>query len=128
MNNECNLTDVKLVTCCNRIESLFARPNFHIRPVFTEDPVDIELRKRNIKFNKTLYIGMCTLDISKTCLYIFLYDYMVPNFAENCKIIYTDTGNLIYEITCDNVYDVMKRNIHRFHTSDYAEDNPHGVL
>jgi len=34
---------------------------------------------------------------------------------------YTDTDSLIYYIKCDN--DIMKRDINRFDTSDYAVDN-----
>jgi len=68
---------------------------------------------------------MCILDISKTCLYEFHHDYMLPMYREKCKIIYTDTDSLIYLIECD-VHDIMKRDISRFDTSDYAVDNAYG--
>jgi len=61
---------------------------------------------------------MCILDISKTCLYEFHYEYMTPLFREKCKIICTDTNTLIYHV--EYVYDIMKRDISRFDTSDYA--------
>jgi len=41
---------------------------------------------------------------------------------------YTDTDGLIYHIECDVVYDVMKRDISRFDTSDYPADNVYGML
>jgi len=41
---------------------------------------------------------------------------------------YTDTDSLIYHIECDNVYDVMKRDISRFDTSDYPADNVYDML
>jgi len=44
---------------------------FHSRSVFSENLVDVELRKLEVKFNKPVYVGMCILDISKTCLYEF---------------------------------------------------------
>ena len=53
---------------------------------------------------------MSILDISKTCLYEFHYKYMAPLFRKKCKIMYTDTDSLIYNVECDDVYD-MKRDI-----------------
>jgi len=48
-------------------------------------------------------------------------------FREKCKIMYTDTNSLIYHIDCDDVYDIMKRDISRFDTSDYSNDNAYGI-
>lgn len=45
----------------------------------------------------------------------------------NCKILYTDTDSLIYEIRRQNIYHVMKDNIHRFDTSDYEAENQFGL-
>jgi len=66
---------------------------------------------------------MCILDMFKTCLYEFYHDYMLPMYHEQCKVMYTDMDSLIYLIECDDVYDIMKRDISRFDTSDYAVDN-----
>jgi len=57
------------------MKALIAIPNFHSRSVFSENLVAIE-RKLEVKFNKPIYVGMCILDISKTCLYEFHHDYM----------------------------------------------------
>ncbi|XP_078051523.1 uncharacterized protein LOC144477662 [Augochlora pura] len=70
---------------------------------------------------------MSVLDISKICLYDFHYGYMLPNFLERCKILYTDTDSLIYRITCDDVYETIKRDIDRYDTSIYDRDNAYGV-
>jgi len=40
---------------------------------------------------------------------------------------YTDTGNLIYHIKYDNIYDIMKRDINRFDTSNYVIDNVYDI-
>ena len=52
---------------------------------------------------------------------------MVKLYGDKCKVMYTDTDSLIYHIECDNVYDNMKRDISRFDTSDYAQDNEYGI-
>ncbi|RLU18528.1 hypothetical protein DMN91_008885 [Ooceraea biroi] len=79
MENVRNHMDVKLVTKWNGrygAEAVVAKPNFHSRSVFSENLVAIELRKLQVKFNKPIYVGMCIVDISKTCLYEFHHKYM----------------------------------------------------
>lgn len=67
---------------------------------------------------------MCTLDLAKTTLYDFHYDYTIPKFNQNCKICYTDTDSLIYEITCPDIYEIIKRDCHtHFDTNDYPVNN-----
>ncbi|KYQ51880.1 hypothetical protein ALC60_09013 [Trachymyrmex zeteki] len=69
----------------------------------------------------------CILDISETCLYEFHHEYTAPLFRDKCKIMYTDTDSLIYHVECDDVYDIMKRDINRFDTSDYSIDNAYDI-
>ncbi|KYN22673.1 hypothetical protein ALC57_04921, partial [Trachymyrmex cornetzi] len=116
------------IDCSEKLnEAMIAKPNFHSRSVFSENLVAIELPKLEVKFDKPIYEGMCILDISKTCLYEFHHEYMAPVFREKCKIMYTDTDSLIYHVECDDIYDVMKRDINRFDTSDYAVDNAYSI-
>ncbi|XP_076278400.1 uncharacterized protein LOC143208149 [Lasioglossum baleicum] len=86
------------------------------------------MKKLLVKFYKPIYVGMAVLDISKFHLYSFHYEYRYPNFQKNCKILYTDTDSLIYEIACDDAYDaLLKRDIHRYGTSNYDPNNVYGV-
>ncbi|XP_071653374.1 uncharacterized protein [Temnothorax longispinosus] len=130
MENVRDHVDVRLVTRWDGrygAEALIAKPNFHSRSVFSENLVAIELRKLEVKFNKPVYVGMSILEISKTRLYEFHYDYMVPLYRDRCRIAYTDTDSLIYSLECEDAYERMKRDVHRFDTSDYAENNAHGM-
>lgn len=109
--------------------NLIASPTFHSRVIFNDDVENpllaIELKKTKIVFDKPLYIGLAILDISKICVYEFHYDYMLTKFSpEQCKLLYTDTDSLVYEIQCNNIYEeVIKADIHRFDTSDYPVNN-----
>ncbi|KYM98518.1 hypothetical protein ALC62_10767, partial [Cyphomyrmex costatus] len=130
MENVRDRVDVKLVTAWEGrygAEALIAKPNFHSRSAFEENLIAVELRKLEVKFDKPIYVGMCILDISKTCLYEFHHEYMTPLFRDRCKIVYTDTDSLIYRIECDDVYETMKRDIDRFDTSDYPANNAYGM-
>ncbi|XP_066588944.1 uncharacterized protein [Prorops nasuta] len=125
-----NRVDVRLVTKWEGrygAEALISKPNFHSRAIFKENLVAIQLSKLSAKFDKPVYVGMSILDISKTCLYEFHYDYMLPTFGSKCKAMYTDTDSLVYSIECDDVYSVMKRDLVKFDTSDYSPDNRYGL-
>jgi len=63
--------------------------------VFSENLVAIEMRKLEVKFNNPICVSMHILDISKTCLYEFHHDYMLPMYHEKCKVMYTDTALFI---------------------------------
>jgi len=47
---------------------------------------------------------------------------MLSMYREKCKVMYTDTDSLIYP-ECGDVYDIMRHDISRFDTSDYAVNN-----
>jgi len=71
MENVHNYVNVRLLTRwegrCGA-EAMIAKPNFHSRSIFSENLIfAIEMRKLEVKFSKPIYVGMCILDISKTC-------------------------------------------------------------
>ncbi|XP_071579723.1 uncharacterized protein [Temnothorax nylanderi] len=128
MENVRDHVDVRLVTRWDGrygAEAMIAKPNFHSRSVFAEDLIAVELRRLEVRLNKPIYVGMCILEISKTCVYDFHYDYMVPMHRERCKIMYTDTDSLVYFLECEDAYEDMKRNIARFDTSGYENNAYH---
>lgn len=48
-------------------------------------------------------------------------------FGSDCKLLYTDTDSLQYEIKHPDVYQVIKSHPDRFDTSDYPPDNIYGI-
>ncbi|XP_076247921.1 uncharacterized protein LOC143187752 [Calliopsis andreniformis] len=123
MKNVRNHVDVKHLTKWDGrfgVQAIISKPNFQSRSILSENLIAIELRKLMVKFNKSIYVGMAILNI-------FHYDYMCPLHQRRCKIMYTDTDSLIYYIQCEDVYEMMKCDIHRFDTSDYPKDNVYGI-
>ncbi|XP_029675203.1 uncharacterized protein LOC115242803 [Formica exsecta] len=101
MENVRNHVNIKLVTHWDGrygAEAMIAKPNFHSRSVFSENLIAVKLRNFEVK---PIYVGICILDISKTCLYEFHHDYMVPMYREKSQ--------------------------RRFDTSNYAVDNLYGI-
>ena len=72
--------------------------------------------------NKPIHLGFSILEISKTLMYEFWYDYMKPKYIEKAKLYYTDTDIFISHIKTEDFYkdDVDKR----FNTSNYECNRP----
>ena len=62
--------------------------------------------------NKTAYVGMCILDLSRTLMYYFNYDYIKHNNGDKAKLLFTNTNILVYGIeTCDLYEDFYKNKV-----------------
>ena len=47
-------------------------------------------KKTKVKMNKPVYLGFSILEISKTLMYEFWYDYIKPKYQNNAKLCYID--------------------------------------
>lgn len=126
MENVRNRVDVKLINKWKGrygAEAYISKPNFHSCTIFNEKLVAIEMQKLEVILDKPIYIGFSVLDLSKITLYEFHYNFMKKEFDKNCKLMYVDTDSLTYDIKCPDIYSVMFKNIDRFDTSDYPQNN-----
>ena len=62
------------------------------------------MKKTNVKMNKPVYLGMSILDISKTLMYEFWYDYIKPNYRDKAKLCYMDADSFIIHIKTEDLY------------------------
>ena len=68
--------------------------------------------KEVLTLNKPAYVGMCILDLSRTLMYYFNYDYIKYNNGHKAKLLFTNTKSLVYGIeTCDLYEDFYKSKI-----------------
>ena len=88
-----NHRDIRLVTTDKKRCQLASEPNYHTTKRFSEGLIAIEMKKIEIKMNKPIYLGLATLDISKTPMYEFWYDYIKPKYDNNIGLCYMDTDS-----------------------------------
>ena len=72
--------------------------------------------------NKPVYFGQAILDLSKTLMYEFHYDYMRPKCGSKVKLCYMDTDSFVYEIETEDFYRDIANDVEkRFNTSGYLK-------
>ena len=75
--------------------------------------------------NKFVYLGISILDLSKTVMYEFWYDYVKLKYSENAKLCYMDTGSFIVHVKTDDIYkDIVEYGKARFDTSNFEIKKP----
>ena len=128
MENIRNRVDIKWVNDKKQAEKLSAKPNFNHCNIFSEDLVAIHMKKTRLVFNKPVYLGMCILDLSKSLMYDFHYNYIKQKYEDKAKLLFTDTDSLIYEIQTEDFYNDISVDVkRRFDTSDYPPNHPSGI-
>ena len=120
MENVRKHRDIKLVTTDKRRNQLVSESNYWTIKSFSENLVAIEMRKTKVKMNKPIYLEFLILDLSKTLMYGFWYDYMKPKYADNVKLCYMDTDSFIMYIKTESFYKDIAGDVEkRFDTSNY---------
>ena len=86
------------------------------------------MKKTKLYFNKPVYLGMNILDLSKSLMYNFHYNYIKTKYDDKAKFLFTDTDSLAYEIRTKDFYKDINPNIEkRFDTSDYPTNHISGI-
>ena len=125
MKNVRKHRDIKLVTTDTRRNQLVSEPNYHTTKWFSENLLAIEMKKSKVKMNKPIYLGLSILEISKTLMYEFWYDYMKPKYDDSVKLCYMDTDSFIMHIKTEDFYKDIADDVgKRFNTSNYEVSRP----
>ena len=126
MENVRKHRDIKLVTTDKRRNQLVSEPNYHTTKWFSENLLAIEMKKIKAKMNKPVYLGLSILEISKTLMYEFWYDYMKPKYGDNVKLCYIDTDSFIMHIKVEDFHKDIADNVEkkRIDTSNYEVNRP----
>ena len=103
MENVRKHRDIKLATTDKRRNQLASEPDYHTRKYFSK-LMAIEIKNTRVKMKKLIYLGMSILDISKTLMYEFWYDYIKPKYQDKAKLCYMDTDTFVIYIKTEDFY------------------------
>jgi len=77
------------------------------------------MKKAELVFNKPAYLGISILDLSKTLMYDFHYNYIKKKYGPKAKLLMTDMDSLMYEIETDDFFEDIREDIKdKFDTSN----------
>ena len=79
MENIRKRVDVRLVTDEKKLLKLASKPTFVSSKIFNENLVAVHKIKETLTLDRPAYVGMCILDLSKTLMYDFHYNYIKRN-------------------------------------------------
>ena len=111
MDNIRKHRDIKLVTTDKRRIQLASEPNYHTPKHFSGNLIAMKMKKTKVKMNKPIYLGMSILDISKTLMYEFWYDYIKPKYQDKAKLCYMDTDSFVIHIKTEDFYEDIANDV-----------------
>ena len=83
------------------------------------------MKKIKVKKHKPVYLGLSILEICKTIMYEFWYDYIKQKYQKNAKLCYVDTDSFIINIKTEDFYKDIADDVEkRFDTSNYGVNRP----
>ena len=98
LENIRNRVDIRLISCDKVAQKLAAKPNYVRCMIFDENLIVIHMKKKKLYFNKPVYLGVSILDMNKSLMYDFHYNYIKTKYVDNEKLLFTDTDPISYEI------------------------------
>ena len=86
MENLRKYRDIKLITTNKRRNQLVSEPNYHTAKQFSENFLATETKEIKVKMNKPVYLGFSILEISKTLMHKFCFDYIKAKYQNNATL------------------------------------------
>ena len=124
MENLRKRVDVRLVTDKEKLLKLASKPSYVSSKIFNENLVAVHKIKETLTMNRPAFVGACILDLSKTFMYDFHYNYIKCKYGDKAKLLFTDTDSLTYEIETPDAYADFFDNKDIFDNSDYNKKSP----
>ena len=125
MENVRNHRNIRVVTTDKKRSIPASEPSYHSTKYISKDFLIMDMKKVEVKMNKPMYLGQAILDISKTLMYKFWYDYIKPKYGDKARLCYMDTDSFVMNIKTEDFYKDIAGDVERwFDTSNYdKKDN-----
>ena len=122
MENLRKRSNISLLTDGESFVRLTRKPTYVSSKIFDEDLVGVQMKREVIKLDKPSYVGFSILELSKTLMYDFHYNYIRKKYPE-AQLLFTDTDSLVYHIVTEDVYSDFYMDKHLFDNSDYPKSS-----
>ena len=122
MENLRKRSNIKLETDQEHLLKLTRQPTYVSSKIFDENLVGVQMKKVRLVLDKPSYVGFSILELSKTLMYDFHYNYIRKKYPD-AKLLFTDTDSLVYHIKTEDVYEDFFVDRHLFDNSDYPESS-----
>ena len=120
--------NIHLIDNRKKALKLSSRPNFDRCTIFDRNLIAIHMKKTEVYFNKPVYVGQAILDLSKTLMFDFHYNYIREKYHNKAELLFTDTDSLMYYIKTKDFYkDISPDILTKFDTSDYDPNHKSGI-
>ena len=123
MGNLRKRVDVRPVTDEKKLDKLTSKPTYASSKIFNENLMAVHKIKEALTLNRPAFVGMCILNLSKTLIYDFHYNYIKEKYGDRAKLLFTDTDSLTYEIESEDVYKDFWNDKDTFDNIDYPENS-----
>ena len=115
--------EIELVVTEQRRKRLVSETNYKSCVAFPNHLLAIEMGKTRIYMDKPIMVGQAILDKSKELMYHFYYNYLIPKYKQNVKLMYMDTDSFVLEIETDDFYEDIKDDLKEwFDTSGFHKN------
>ena len=120
--------NIHLIDNRKKAIKLSSKPNFDRCTIFDRNLMALHMKNTEVYFNKPVYVGQAILDLSKTLMFDFHYNYIKDKYHKKAELLFTDTDSLMYEIKTKDFYkDISQDILANFDTSDYPSDHRSGL-
>ena len=121
MENLQKRINVRLVNNEKDFLKYTSRPTHITHKIFGKNYAAIHEIKPVLTLNKPIYVGFTALELSKWLMWDFHYSVIKKHF--DSELLFTDTGNLNYEIKSEDVYEKFFKHKNLFDFSNISKDS-----
>ena len=114
MENVRNHRDIEIIITNERRSKLASESNYNSTKYISKNLLITEMKKTEVKMNKPIYLGQAILDINKTLMYEFWYDYLKPKYGDKVKLCYMDTDSFVIYVKTEDFYKDIAGNVKRW--------------
>ena len=98
-----------------------SRPTHITHKIFSKNYAAVHEIKPVLTLNKPIHVGFTVLELSKSLMYDFHYNFRKKHI--DAELLFTDTDSLTYEIKSEDIYEEFFKHKQMFDFTNYPKDS-----